>query len=119
MRRLLCPRLNGVSYETYSGPQLQEVRGPLWKAYRRQFKSDSCDLTIIDKQSSGGSDDVPIDVLDRGMLSNALFGRDAIIHLAAIDASVDASDHAFYKNPKPWQHGTYWNSDTQLELGSS
>ena len=74
--------------------------------------SDSCDLTIIDKQSSGGSDDVPIDVLDRGMLSNALVGQDAIIHLAAIDASVDASDHAFYETNTM----AAWNV---LELGYS
>ena len=30
--------------------------------------SDSCDLTIIDKQSSGGSDDVPIGVLDLSLI---------------------------------------------------
>ena len=58
---------------------------------------ETCELTIVDKHGDATSKRSPIDVLDREMLATAIAGQDAIIHLAAIDASINASEHAFYE----------------------
>lgn len=58
---------------------------------------ETCELTIVDKHDDCAGERIPIDVLDREMLATAIVGQDAIIHLAAIDASINASEHAFYE----------------------
>ena len=58
---------------------------------------ETCELTIIDKHQDAAGKQVPVDVLDREMLATAVTGQDAIIHLAAIDASINASEHVFYE----------------------
>jgi nucleoside-diphosphate-sugar epimerase len=57
----------------------------------------TCELTIVDKHDDIAGERMPIDVLDREMLATAIAGQDAIIHLAAIDASINASEHEFYE----------------------
>ncbi|HIG13715.1 MAG TPA: NAD(P)-dependent oxidoreductase [Gammaproteobacteria bacterium] len=57
----------------------------------------TCELTIVDKHDDITGERMPIDVLDREMLATAIAGQDAIIHLAAIDASINASEHEFYE----------------------
>ena len=73
---------------------------------------ETCELTIVDKHDDAASERVPIDVLDREMLATAIAGQDAIIHLAAIDASINASEQAFYETNTL----AAWNV---LELGYS
>ncbi len=73
---------------------------------------ETCELTIVDKHDGAASERAPIDVLDREMLATAIAGQDAIIHLAAIDASINASEHAFYETNTL----AAWNV---LELGYS
>ena len=58
---------------------------------------ETCELTIVDKHDDCAGERIPIDALDREMLATAIKGQDAIIHLAAIDASINASEHAFYE----------------------
>ena len=58
---------------------------------------ETCELTIVDRLDDSASERIPIDVLDRKMLATAITGQDAIIHLAAIDASINASEDAFYE----------------------
>jgi nucleoside-diphosphate-sugar epimerase len=73
---------------------------------------ETCELTIVDKHHDVGNERASIDVLDREMLATALTGQHAIIHLAAIDASINASEHAFYESNTL----AAWNV---LELGYS
>ncbi len=72
----------------------------------------TCELTIVDKHDDVASERMPVDVLDREMLATAIAGQDAIIHLAAIDASINASEHEFYETNTL----AAWNV---LELGYS
>ena len=55
------------------------------------------EVTVIDRSAGGGNQpQAPIDVLDLEAVHGALRGQDAVVHLAAIDAAVDASPEAFF-----------------------
>lgn len=55
------------------------------------------EVTVIDRSGGGANQPHgPIDVLDLDALQAALRGRDAVVHLAAIDAANDATAQAFF-----------------------
>ena len=55
------------------------------------------DVTVVDRVDGGSHQPHgPVDVLDLEALERAVRGHDAIIHLAAIDAAVDARAHEFF-----------------------
>ena len=54
------------------------------------------DVTVIDRVDGGSHQPHgPVDVMDLEALERAVRGHDAIIHLAALDAAVDAPAHEF------------------------
>jgi len=54
-------------------------------------------LTLLDRLPPEGDDRFrKIDLLDRSQIQNALKGADVVVHLAAIDGSVDAPDEAVF-----------------------
>jgi len=55
------------------------------------------DVTVIDRVDGGSHQPHgPVDVMDLEALERAVRGHDAIIHLAALDAAVDARAHEFF-----------------------
>ena len=55
------------------------------------------DVTVVDRVDGGSHQPHgPVDVMDLEALERAVRGHDAIIHLAALDAAVDAPAHEFF-----------------------
>ena len=55
------------------------------------------DVTVVDRVDGGSHQPHgPVDVMDLEALERAVRGHDAIIHLAALDAAVDAAAHEFF-----------------------
>ena len=55
------------------------------------------DVTVVDRVDGGSHQPHgPVDVMDLEALARAVRGHDAIIHLAALDAAVDAPAHEFF-----------------------
>ena len=55
------------------------------------------DVTVVDRVDGGSHQPHgPVDVMDIEALERAVRGHDAIIHLAALDAAVDAQAHQFF-----------------------
>lgn len=60
--------------------------------------SDAYDVTILDLNCPrGDSNQIRADILDLDAVTNAVKGHDAVIHLAALDAGVGATEHDFYR----------------------
>ena len=55
------------------------------------------EVTVIDKNFAESGGGQSIDVLDSASLARALIGQDAVVHLAAIDASINATDRTFFE----------------------
>lgn len=55
------------------------------------------EVTVIDKSFAESGGGQSIDVLDSASLARALIGQDAVVHLAAIDASINATDRTFFE----------------------
>jgi nucleoside-diphosphate-sugar epimerase len=53
-------------------------------------------VSVLDRPEALPAPDVPADILDLPALDRALRGRDAVVHLAAIDASVPAAPAAIF-----------------------
>ena len=54
-------------------------------------------VTVADRQDGPyGSPHGPVDVLDLDALASCMRGVDAVVHLAAVDAAVEAPDHAYF-----------------------
>ena len=55
------------------------------------------EVTVVDRVDGGSRQPHgPVDVMDLAALERAVRGHDAIIHLAALDAAVDAPAHEFF-----------------------
>ena len=55
------------------------------------------EVTVVDRVDGGSHQPHgPVDVMDLGALERAVQGHEAIVHLAALDAAVDAPAHDFF-----------------------
>ena len=57
------------------------------------------EVTVVDRIDGGSHQPMgPVDVLELDRLQTAVDGQDAVVHLAALDAAVNASDEEFFRS---------------------
>ncbi len=72
--------------------------GKLGRYVRSALVAQGFDVRNFDKVSClSDIDQVQADILDRKRLESAMIGRDVVIHLAALDAAVPATEQAFFE----------------------
>ena len=72
--------------------------GKLGRYVRSALVAQDFDVRNFDKVSCRSDiDQVQADILDRKRLESAMIDRDMVIHLAALDAAVPATEQAFFE----------------------